>query len=179
MESSEEEDDDVSGDEEDDKPKLKRSRLSRGSRPTKTRDTESPTPGQSRLKRKQSVSEGNPPPKKSKPSGGPNDDPTRKYCLGKLQEIFSKIFLTFPYFPPEDSVKIEGEGEGDNGPEPNAPRLVSDKGFAKTTAQLTEEDKARLEEKASVYATQVEVAVFDAHAEPDKAGILSASGKYK
>jgi hypothetical protein len=179
MESSEE-DDDISDDEGDDQPKAKRSRLSRGSRATRVRDTESPAPAQStslKLKRRQSIAEGNPPAKKSKPSGGPSDDPTRKYCLGKLQEIFSTIFLTFPYFPPEDSVKSEGEGH--NGLEPNAPRSLSDKAFIKTTAELTEEEKAQLEEKASLYATQVEVAVFDAHAEPDKAGNLSASGKYK
>lgn len=179
MESSEEEED-VSDDEEDGHPKAKRSRLSRGSRPTKTRNTESPAPGQptpSRLKRRQSVTEGNPPAKKSKPSEGPNDDPTRKYCLGKLQEIFSNIFVTFPYFPPEGPVKIEDEG--DNGPEPNAPRLVLDKGFTKTIAELTEEEKVQLEERASAYATRVEAAVFEAHAELDKAGNPSASGKYK
>ena len=177
MESSEEED--VSEDEEDDQPKAKRSRLSRGSRPTKARGTESPAPGQStssNLKRRQSVAEGNPPAKKSKSSGGPDDDPTRKYCLGKLQEIFSHIFLTFPYFPPEGSIKIE---DGDHGSESNAPRLVTSKGFAKITAELTEEEKAQLEEKANIYATEVEAAVFEAHSEPDKAGSLSASGKYK
>ena len=179
MESSEE-DDDLSDDEEGDQPKAKRSRFSRGSRPTKVRDTESPPLCQStssKLKRKQSVVEGDPPVKKSKLSGGPDDDPTRKYCLGKLQEIFSNIFLTFPYFPPEVSVKIDDEGE--NGSEPNTPRLVPGGGFTKTTAELTEEERAQLEEKASMYATQVEVAVFEAHGEVDKAGNLSASGKYK
>ena len=179
MESSEE-DDDVSDDDGDDQRKAKRSRVSRGSRPNRVRDTESPAPGQStssKLKRRQSVAEGNPPAKKSKPSGGPSDDPTRKYCLGKLREIFSTIFLNFPYFPPEDPVK--SEGEADNGLEPNAPRPVFDNAFTKTIAELTEEEKAQLEEKASAYATQVEAAVFDAHAEPDKAGNLSASGKYK
>lgn len=172
---------DVSDDEEDDgQPKAKRSRLSRGSRPTKARSTESPGPGQpssSKLKRKQSIAEGNPPAKKSKTSGGPNDDPTRKYCLGKLQEIFSSIFLTFPYFPPDDSVKTGNENVA--GSEPNATRLVSDKAFTKTTAELTEEEKAQLEEKAKAYATQVEGAVFEAHAEFDKAGTPSAAGKYK
>lgn len=179
MESSEE-DDDVSDDEENGQPKAKRSRLSRGSRPTKPRNTESPAPSQlasSKLKRKQSVTEGNVPAKKRRPSEGPNDDPTRKYCLGKLQEIFSNIFLAFPYFPPEASVKIEGEDN--NASEQNTLRLVPGKGFSKTTAQLTEEEKTQLEDKAGVYATQVEAAVFEAHAEPDKAGNPSASGKYK
>lgn len=178
MESSEEEED-VSDDEgSDGQPKTKRSRLSRGVRPTKARSTASPAPDQSsssKLKRKQSIAEGNPPAKKSKTSG-PNDDPTRKYCLGKLQEIFSNIFLTFPYFPPEDSVKIEDEGV--NCPEPTVKRSASE-GFTKTTAELTEEDKAQLEERASAYATQVEAAVFEAHAEFDRAGSPSASGKYK
>ena len=180
MESSDE-DEDVSDDEEDNgQPKAKRSRLSRGSRFAKARSTGSPEPGHpssSKLKRKQSSAEGNPPAKKSKTSGGPNDDPTRKYCLGKLQQIFSSIFLTFPYFSPNDSVKTEDEGV--DGSEPRAARSVTGKGFAKTTAELTEEEKALLEEKAKAYATQVEVAVFEAHAEFDKAGIPSAAGKYK
>lgn len=180
MESSDE-DEEISDDEEDDgQPRAKRSRLSRGSRPTKSRSTESPGPGQSfslKLKRKQSVAEGNPPAKKSKTSGGPNDDPTRKYCLGKLQEIFSNIFLTFPYLPPDDSVKIEDDGA--HGPDPNVMQSASDRGFTKTTAELTDEEKAQLEEKAGAYATQVEAAVFEAHAEPDRAGIPSAAGKYK
>jgi len=180
MESSDE-DEDVSDDEEDDgQPKAKRSRLSRGSRPTKARSTESPGPGQSfssKLKRKQSVAEGNPPAKKSKTFGGPNDDPTRNYCLGKLQEMFSNIFLNFPYFPPEDPVKIEGEGV--DGPGPNVTRSVSNRGFTKAIAELTDEEKVQLEEKAKAYAAQVEAAVFEAHAEPDKAGGLSAAGKYK
>lgn len=179
MESSDE-DEDASDDGEDGQPKAKRSRLSRGPRPTKARSTESPGPGQffsSKLKRKQSVAEGNPPAKKSKTSGGASDDPTRTYCLGKLQEIFSNIFLTFPYFPPEDSIKIEDDDA--NGPDLNVKRSVSDEGFTKTAAELTDEEKAQLEEKAKAYATQVEEAVFEAHAEPDKAGIQSAAGKYK
>lgn len=175
MESSDE-DEEASDDGEDGQPKAKRSRLSRGPRPTKARSTESPGPGQSfssKLKRKQSVTEGNPPAKKSKTSGGASDDPTRTYCLGKLQEIFSNIFLTFPYFP----VKIEDDDA--DGPDPNVKRSVSDEGFTKITAELTDEEKAQLEEKAKEYATQVEAAVFEAHAEPDKAGIQSAAGKYK
>ena len=177
MESSDE-GEDVSDDEEGDgQPKAKRSRLSRGSRPAKARSTESPGPGQfssSRLKRKQSIADGTSPTKKSKTSGGPNDDPARKYCLGKLQEIFSNIFLTFPYFPPEEPVKTE-----DKGSDPNETRPVSLKGFAKTMAELTEEEKVQLEEKAKAYATQVEAAVFEAHSESDRAGIPSAAGKYK
>jgi len=174
-------DEDVSDDEGGDgQPKAKRSRLSRGSRPAKARSTESPGPGQpssSKLKRKQSVAEGNQPAKKSKTSGGPNDDPTRKYCLGKLQAMFSGIFLAFPYFPPEDPIKTEGGGFDGSGP--NATRLISLKGFMKTVAELTEEDKVQLEDRAKAYATQVETAVFEAHAEFDKAGIPSAAGKYK
>jgi hypothetical protein len=179
MESSEEEDvTSDEGDDDDGQPQAKRSRLSRGSRPTKARSTESPVPGaSSRLKRKQSVAEGNPPAKKSKPSGGPDDDPTRKYCLGKLQEIFSNIFLTFPYFPPGESVKIEDEDV--NHPETNVTRFVLGGGFTKTTVDLTEEEKAQLKERAGVYAAKVEAAVFEAHAELDRAGIPSASGKYK
>jgi len=179
MESSDEDEDASDDEEHGGQPKAKRSRLSRGPRPTKSRSTESPGPGQSfssKLKRKQSVAEGNPPAKKSKTSGGASDDPTRMYCLGKLQEIFSNIFLTFPYFPPEDSVKIEDVADG---PDPNVKRSVSDEGFTKTTAELTDEEKAHLEERAKAYAAQVEAAVFEAHNEPDKAGIPSAAGKYK
>lgn len=179
METSDE-DEDVSDDEGDDgQPKAKRSRLSRGSRPTKARSTESPGPGQSssKLKRKQSVAEGNPPAKKSKTSGGADDDPTRKYCLGKLQGIFSNIFLAFPYFPPETSVKIEDDSADGSGP--NATRLISDEWFTKTTAELTDEEKSQLEEKAKAYAAQVEAAVFEAHAELDRAGIPCVAGKYK
>ena len=168
--------DDDHDNDDNDQPNAKRSRLSRGSRPTKARSTESPAPGTSKLKRKQSVVEGDPPAKKSKPSG-PNDDQTRKYCLGKLQEIFSNIFLDFPCFPPEASVKTRGQDANDS--ESNAVLPVLDGGFTKTTAELTEEEMAYLKEKADAYATQVEAAIFEAHAEFDKAGSPSASGKYK
>lgn len=176
MESSEEDDSD---DEEDGQPRTKRSRLSRGSRLSRARSTESPAPGQSvssMLKRKQSVTEGNPPAKKSKTSG-PDDDPTRKYCLGKLREIFSNIFLTFPYFPPQDPLEVEDEDVDSS--EPNAMRSVPTEGFAKTTAELTDEEKVQLEERAGAYATRVEAAVFEAHAEFDRAGNPTASGKYR
>ena len=91
--------------------------------------------------------------------------------------MFSGIFLAFPYFPPEDPIKTEDGGFDGSGP--NATRLISVKGFTKTMAELTEEEKVQLEDKANAYATQVETAVFEAHAEFDKAGVPSAAGKYK
>jgi hypothetical protein len=141
-----------------DKNKTKRARLSRGSRRVHT--SSSPTPVN--LKRKQSNASQNQPSKKHK--SGTNDDPTRKYCMGKLQDIFCRIFLKYPYFP--------GESEGDK-------ELDLESHFTKASGDLTDEEKTQLEDKAKEYATEVENSVFETYSEPDKSGRLIASGKYK
>lgn len=136
----------------------KRARLSRNPRRVHT----STSPAPVNLKRKQSGASQHQPAKKQK--SGTNEDPTRKYCLGKLQELFCRIFLKYPYFPDESKPDQE---------------LDLDSHFTKSQEDLTEEEKASLEEKAKDYATQVEIVMFETHSEYDKAGKQSALGKYK
>ncbi|KAH7926015.1 hypothetical protein BV22DRAFT_387715 [Leucogyrophana mollusca] len=113
----------------------------------------------SQLKRK-SQSTAHPPAPKRKKSAetSSNEDPARKYCLGKLQETFSEIFLKYPHTDSteESSGKVEQNVE-----------------------EINDEDKKRLEEVAKAFATELEQCVFDIYSEPDKHGKQSAGPKYK
>jgi len=114
-----------------------------------------PPPGSSsHLKRKsQSI---HPPPskrKKSEPSGSAEDDPARKYCLGKYQEMMTAIFLKYPH---------DASGQE-----------IEDK------VDISAEEKTRLQEEAKKFAADLEQCVYEIYAERDKDGNLTASGKYK
>lgn len=95
------------------------------------------------------------------------EDAARKYCLGKFSEMFAGIFMQYPYVYPESNGKEEAT-------ERKKAIMVERK-----PEELTEEEKAQLRERASAFAAEVEHAVFDTYAEPDKHGKLGAGVKYK
>ncbi|KAH8997826.1 hypothetical protein EDB86DRAFT_3076361 [Lactarius hatsudake] len=97
------------------------------------------------------------------------EDAARKYCLGKLSEMFAGIFLRYPYVRQQSEVR-EGEGEGEV---PKEMELVE------KTGELSDEEKTQAKERAAAYAAEVEHAVFETYAEPDKYGKLGAGTKYK
>ncbi|THU87989.1 hypothetical protein K435DRAFT_782257 [Dendrothele bispora CBS 962.96] len=112
-------------------------------------------------KRKASQNEDGPPakkPKNSSPvSNDPSDDPTRKYCLGKLEEVFRGIYLRYPHVhSPEDSTPTEKKPE-----------------------ELSEEEKNVVLEDAKRFTNELEQCVFEIYSEPDKSGKSSAGPKYK
>ncbi|KAH9056266.1 hypothetical protein EDB87DRAFT_1638219 [Lactarius vividus] len=100
------------------------------------------------------------------------EDAARKYCLGKLSEMFAGIFLRYPYVRQKSEAR-EGEGEG----EEEAPKEVEL--IERKTGELSDEEKTQAKERAAAYAAEVEHAVFETYAEPDKYGKLGAGTKYK
>lgn len=111
---------------------------------------------QSKLKRKHQAALSTQPMKRKKPSeSGSSEDPTRKYCLGKLQEVFDQIFLKYPL--------VSGAG---------------DSRVEKNPEELTEEERAQLKIDGDKFAVELEQCVFDIYSEKQQ-GRLSAGGKYK
>jgi hypothetical protein len=96
------------------------------------------------------------------------EDAARKYCLGKFSEMFTGIFMQYPYVYPEGNAKEE------EGAERKKATTVERK-----PEELTEEEKTQLRERASAFAAEVEHAVFDTYGEPDKYGKPGAGVKYK
>ncbi|KAH9986086.1 transcription factor S-II, central domain-containing protein [Russula compacta] len=142
----------------------------------KQRTISSTSPQPVSLKRKQSVSATGaaaaptPPKRKraesSSTTADATEDAARKYCLGKFAEMFTGIFMQYPYVQQESNVDKEGEEDKKS--------MVERK-----PEELTEEDKTHVRERATVFATEVEQAVFDTYAEPDKYGKQGAGVKYK
>ncbi len=95
------------------------------------------------------------------------EDAARKYCLGKFAEMFTGIFMQYPY------IQQEGKAEEEDGGERK--KAIAER----KPEELTEEDKAQVRERATAFATEVEQAVFDTYAEPDKYGKMGAGVKYK
>ena len=95
------------------------------------------------------------------------EDAARKYCLGKFSEMFAGIFMHYPHVHPEGDANEEGA-------ESNKATTVERK-----PEELTEEEKTQLQERASAFAAEVEQAVFETYAEPDKYGKPGAGIKYK
>lgn len=118
-------------------------------RPARRRITHSPG-----VKRK---STGNVPAAKRKKTEASEatDDPTRKYCLGKLEEVFRDIFIRYPHVR---------EGE----------ELME-----KKREELSEAEMAKLFEDANQFATDLEHCVYETYSEHDKQGKVSAGGNYK
>jgi hypothetical protein len=121
----------------------------------------SPKPS-SHLKRKHQASTLAPPPKRKKSVSEHNasEDATRKYCLGRLQEVFNEIFLKYPLADMQGSDAEDG--------------CVS-----KAPKDLTEEERTRLKDLGRKFAEELEQCVFDIYSEPDKQSLPSAGGKYK
>jgi len=85
------------------------------------------------------------------------EDVARKFCLGKLQQLFCSIFLKYPHTAvTEGGNRLELKEE-----------------------ELSDEDKTRLEEEAKAFAAELEQCVFDMYCEPDKYGKPSVGPKYK
>ena len=74
--------------------------------------------------------------------------------------------MQYPYVQLESNVEKEGEEDK---------KCVVER----KSEDLTEEDKTHVRERATVFATEVEQAVFDTYAEPDKYGKQGAGVKYK
>ena len=110
----------------------------------------SPTSPRPLLKRKQHAPPPPLPTPKRKKSDVPPisaaDDPTRKYCLGKLQEVFNQIFLNYPYLRSDSADH----------------KLVE-----KSSQDLTDAERTYLVEQAQRFATDLEQCLYDIYAEPD------------
>ncbi|KAJ7890537.1 hypothetical protein B0H14DRAFT_3081675 [Mycena olivaceomarginata] len=90
-------------------------------------------------------------------TGTASEDPARAFCLGKLEGVFRDIFLRYPHVRDGEGVLVE----------------------KKAGEELSEEEKARVEDAAKQFATELEQCVYDIYSEPDKRGMPSAGGKYK
>lgn len=128
----------------------------------------SPAPNHGGLKRKNHRGSQTPPAKRKRPDvSNALDDPTRKYCLGKLEELFRDIFLRYPH------IRVETQGE-DNHDKVHETNLVQ-----KPLDDLTDDEKAALVDESKQFATELEKCVFEIYSEPDKLGDPSAGSKYK
>ena len=117
------------------------------------------------LKRKAAnVSESSPPSKKKKSSDAV-EDPARKYCLGKLEELFRDVFLRYPH------VRSETTGED---MDVNDSTIIP-----KKIEELSEKEMEALINEAKQFARDLESCVYDIYSEPDKQGNVHAGGKYK
>ncbi|KAF5387320.1 hypothetical protein D9757_005755 [Collybiopsis confluens] len=125
---------------------------------SRIRKASSPT-----LKRIAKRDSGAPPPKKPKVSD-PSDDPTRKYCLGKLEDVFRDIFLRYPH--------VHSQSEDDEGAP--LPQMIE-----KLAEDLTEEEKEAVLGRSRQFADDLEKCIFEIHSEPDKQGKAAAAAKYK
>ncbi|RDB20911.1 Transcription factor bye1 [Hypsizygus marmoreus] len=128
----------------------------------------SPAPSHGALKRKSHHTSHSPPAKKKKsdvPSS--TDDPARKYCLGKLEELFRDIFLRYPH------VRVEPQSDDDHNKAPEK-SIVQ-----KSLDELTEDEKTALVDESKQFADELEKCVFEIYSERDKHGHPSAGSNYK
>lgn len=145
----------------------------------------SPAPGSSSdqaLKRRNS-SAVQPAAKRSKTeSEGPaSDDPMRKYCVSKLQEIIAPMFLEHREGQRKDEV---GSGKQDEaeGAKANAEADVESEKETEPGAgpeELSELEKTSINQKVSAFVAELEHCMMKTYAEPDKSGRSSAGPKYK
>ncbi|KAG6813880.1 hypothetical protein H0H92_006287 [Tricholoma furcatifolium] len=120
----------------------------------------SPPPSNA-LKRKDRGSSHTPPPKRKKSDAAdPTDDPVRKYCLTKLEELFRDVFMRYPH------VQMQNDG--------GETSLVQ-----KPLDQLTEDEKIALLDESKRFADELEKCVFDTYSEHDKFGHPTAGSNYK
>ncbi|KAF5383828.1 hypothetical protein D9615_003631 [Tricholomella constricta] len=119
------------------------------------------SPAPSSLKRKIRRASHTPPPKRKKSDAmAPEDDATRKYCLGKLGELFRDIFLRYPHVRDPSQ---EGQTSV----------------IQKSLDDLTEDERAALVEESKQFADELEKCIFEIYSETDKQGLPSAASKYK
>ncbi|KAF9454334.1 hypothetical protein P691DRAFT_809892 [Macrolepiota fuliginosa MF-IS2] len=122
-----------------------------------------------RLKRKQSVSEAQTP-NKRKRSDTATEDPARKYCLGKLEEIFRDVFFRYPHV----RAQAEPEGGEEQEKKPGVGGIVW-----KKLEEMTDEEKEVLTNESKQFAAELEQCMFDIYSEPDRSNAPHAGGKYK
>jgi len=102
----------------------------------------------------------------SEASNAAQDDPVRKYCLSKLEEMFKEVYLRYPY------VRLKAEEEhGEDG--------ETNKIIKKEFAEMSEEEKEAVVEDSKRFARELETCVYEIYAEPDKTGNPHAGPKYK
>ncbi|TFY59956.1 hypothetical protein EVJ58_g5444 [Rhodofomes roseus] len=118
----------------------------------------STSPGATSLAKRRQPGTAEPPAKRAKPLSG--EDPARKYCLTKFEEVFCPIFLRYPFL---DGVKA-------------TPGLLEPN---KKQEDLTDEEKEKLEMTARRFAADLEHRVFDLYADTDKNGKRAVGSKYK
>ncbi|KAG6860877.1 hypothetical protein C0995_006432 [Termitomyces sp. Mi166 len=116
------------------------------------------------LKRKSSRAINTPPPKRKKSDAqdpsDPSDDPTRKYCLTKLEELFRDVYFRYPHVHTNN--------------ESGETTLVQ-----KPLEELSEEEKAVLVDESKQFADELERCVFEIYSEQDKSGKSHAGSNYK
>ncbi|KAF8630111.1 hypothetical protein AX15_003072 [Amanita polypyramis BW_CC] len=128
----------------------------------------SASPPPSSLKRKGTdASATQAPPSKRKKAASviATDDPTRRYCLGKLEEILRDVFLRYPHVPTPKEEAIEENQDV--------------KRIEKKLEEISDEEKAHILERANGFATELEQCIYDIYCEPDKQGEVHAGAKYK
>ncbi|KAH9913911.1 transcription factor S-II, central domain-containing protein, partial [Fomitopsis serialis] len=87
------------------------------------------------------------------------DDPARKYCLTKLEEIFCPIFFRHPF--------LDGKKATSGNLEPTKQE------------DLTDEEKEKLEMTAKHFAADLEQCIFNLYSDTDKNGKHFVGSKYK
>ena len=127
----------------------------------------SPSAQHGHLKRKATNASESSPPSKKKKSYDPVDDPARKYCLGKLEELFRDVFLRYPHVRSETTDEDMDVNDGKS------------KIIPKKIEELSKEEMEALINEAKQFARDLEDCVYDIYSELDKQGNVHAGGKYK
>ncbi|KAJ2918693.1 hypothetical protein MD484_g1784, partial [Candolleomyces efflorescens] len=141
-------------------------RRKRTRRLTKLSTSPAPNAARNDVKRKASTSEARTPAKRKRADTlTAADDPTRRYCLGKLEEMFRDIFFRHPHVR-----NVTGNGEGDDLPAQLVPKALD---------EMAESEKEALLEESKKFAAELEQCMFDGYAEHDKAGNLAPGASYK
>ncbi|KAI0306149.1 hypothetical protein B0F90DRAFT_1910520 [Multifurca ochricompacta] len=160
----------------------------------KTKPVSASSPQPSTLKRKQSTATATPSTTKRKRAESlsttamsATEDVARKYCLGKFTEMFTSIFMQYPHVQQESQGQKHVEGKekeqeeegGEAGEEGEHIEFNGAKTMVERKSETSEEEKTQARERAMHFAVEVEQAVFETYAEPDKYGKPSAGAKYK
>lgn len=117
-----------------------------------------------------------PPSKKKRPrESHSGDDPVRKYCLTKLEELFKDVFLRYPHV----RVSASGSDEPPSASAGSIEEQEQSKIVPKKLEELSDEEKDALIKESQQFSQDLENCVFEIYSEPDKSGNPHASGKYK
>lgn len=122
----------------------------------------------SRLKRKSSTAESSRSPIKRKKTETATDDPVRKYCLGKLEEVFREVFFRYPHVHRDAPLEVESDHE-----------QSADEVIFKKLEDMSDEEKEALTNASKRFAAELEQCVFVIYSEPDKNNAPHTGGKYK